>query len=179
VAAALGVGPEVISYEGQAAIELETLAGLAWERGAGERVGQGYALELAPAPPEAAEGLIIDPSPMWVALFDDLSRGVAPALIAARFHRGLVRILVDVAAETAARAGLRSVALSGGVLQNRLLLEGIAEGLRARDLAPLAHHQVPANDGGLSLGQAAVSAARALQEDSTAGSPEAPKRSSR
>jgi hydrogenase maturation protein HypF len=68
------------------------------------------------------------------------------------------------------------------VLQNRLLLEGIADGLRDQGLRPLTQHQVPANDGGLSLGQAVVAAARvmrgATQTDSTVGSL-APKRPSR
>jgi hydrogenase maturation protein HypF len=180
-AAALGVGGDTISYEGQAAIELETLAAGAWGQ-----VGAGYALDVVAADQGQlqghGQGMVIDPAPLWTALFDDLSLGVAPSVIAARFHHGLCHVLVEVAARVAERAGLARVALSGGVLQNRLLLEGIADGLRGRGLKPLAQHQVPSNDGGLSLGQAVVAAAQvmpgATQADSTAGSP-TPNRPSR
>ncbi len=177
VAAALGVGGDTISYEGQAAIELETLAASAWGQ-----AGEGYPLDVVVVDGPERPGMRIDPAPLWIALFDDLSLGVAPAVIAARFHRGLCRVLVEVAARVAEGAGLAQVALSGGVLQNRLLLEGIADGLRDQGLRPLTQHQVPANDGGLSLGQAVVAAARvmrgATQTDSTVGSL-APKRPSR
>ena len=60
--------------------------------------------------------------------------------------------------------GLTQVALSGGVFQNRLVLEGIAGRLRAQGLNPLTHCQVPSNDGGLSLGQAVIAAALGLDQ---------------
>ena len=151
VAAALGVCRAGVSYEGQAAVELEALA-----------VGAppdpvAYPMGLTATPP-----FQLDPAPLWAALFDDLAAGTAPARVAARFHRGLARGVVDLAGRLAAAHGVDTAALSGGVFQNRLLFETVSDGLRALGLRVLAHRQVPANDGGLSLGQAAVAAARAL-----------------
>ena len=100
-------------------------------------------------------------------------------MIAARFHKGMaiaiVRMielladeLIDHGSESgnapfahlSVRAAAPAVALSGGVFQNRILLEQVAGRLAAAGLRVLSHRQVPANDGGLSLGQAVVAAAR-------------------
>jgi hydrogenase maturation protein HypF len=153
VAAALGVGGESITYEGQAAIELETLAAPAMADAA-----SGYPLRIS----ETEEGRVLDPAPLWPALLDDLGGGRGRDQIAARFHVGLCEALAELAAGIAEQEGVSEVALSGGVFQNRLILEGLCEGLRCRGLDPLTHGQVPANDGGLSLGQAVVAAARNL-----------------
>ena len=151
VAAALGVCREGVAYEGQAAIELEALA-----YRVSNRVG-GYPFDRV----EGAEGaLILDPSPLWRALLHDLSVGRPRALIAARFHQGLAAALVGAAADRAGRLGLETAALSGGVFQNRTLFEAVAAGLRRLGLEVLSHRKVPANDGGLALGQAVVAAAR-------------------
>jgi hydrogenase maturation protein HypF len=169
VAAALGLGGEVISYEGQAAIELEALAACAPE-------------DSGPEYPFARTtddgGVVLDPAPLWPALLDDLAAGVAGAVIARRFHLGFCEALAVLGFEIARGRGLDTVALSGGVLQNRLVLEGLSGRLRGLGLTVLLHRQVPSNDGGLSLGQAVVAAARGLQEASAAGDA-APKRSSR
>ena len=154
VAAALGVGGEVLTYEGQAAIALESLAADAMDR-----VGYGYPFARATAP----AGEILDPAPLWDALLVDLSRGRPPEEIAAAFHRGLATALVTLGLDLASRHGLSAVALSGGVFQNRLLLESVTSGLEAAGLRVLLQRQVPANDGGISLGQAAVAAARVLR----------------
>jgi hydrogenase maturation protein HypF len=79
--------------------------------------------------------------------------------MATRFHRGLVELMVAVAA----RAGLERVALSGGCFQNRVLLEGAIERLRAVGHRVYWHQRVPTNDGGLALGQA-VAGLRASSE---------------
>ncbi len=155
VAAALDLGGESIAYEGQAAIELEALAAGAMDC-LGEWDRYGFArLDLDGA-------VLLDPAPMWPALFDDLARGEARARIAARFHVGFCTAVADLAADLARRQGLSQVALSGGVFQNRLVLERVAGRLRGLCLHPLTHALVPANDGGLSLGQAVVAAARGL-----------------
>jgi hydrogenase maturation protein HypF len=83
-------------------------------------------------------------------------------VIAARFHLGFCDALATLAGRIAVEEGVDRVALSGGVLQNRLILEGLCERLVGLGLTPLAHRQVPANDGGLALGQAAVAAALSL-----------------
>jgi hydrogenase maturation protein HypF len=157
VGAALGLGGETIAYEGQAAIELEALAA-----GAGGTVGAGEGYTFVRR--ERDGGTLLDPAPIWPAIFDDLARGEPPARIAARFHIGFFTAVADLAGDLARGQGLTQVALSGGVFQNRLVLEGIAGGLRGQGLIPLTHCQVPANDGGLSLGQAAIAAARGLSQ---------------
>ncbi len=154
VAAALGLCVDEISYEGQAAIELESLAAAAWDPD-----GEGYPFARI----ATAAGTVLDPAPLWPRLFDDLTAGVDPAAVAARFHQGLCRAVADLAADLARHEGLGRAALSGGVFQNRLILEGLSARLRARGLAPLSHRQVPANDGGLSLGQAVIAAAQPVQ----------------
>jgi hydrogenase maturation protein HypF len=152
VAAALGVCRDRASYEGEAAIELEALVddGLA-------AVGDGYPFAV-----RAGAVRVLDPAPLWPALLADLRAGVAPGSIAARFHRGLAIAVADLAASLAQARGVGTIALSGGVFQNRTLLEQVATDLRQRGLDVLQHRQVPANDGGLSLGQAAVCAMRIL-----------------
>jgi hydrogenase maturation protein HypF len=143
VAAALGICTQGIAYEGQAAIELETrcrsLHGVA-----------GYPFGLA----EADALQVLDPAPMWQALCDDLAAGVGGDEIATRFHAGLVDALARLAQALSAAHGLDTVALSGGVFQNRTLFEALSRRLRAAGLTVLTHQRVPSNDGGLALGQA-------------------------
>ena len=153
VAALLGICRESIGYEGQAAIELETAA-----LTASGRELPGYRLEIV-----SGAGLrLLDPTSLWPALLDDLSAGVDRADIAWRFHRGLSESLTRLALELVREQGVDTLALSGGVFQNRTLFEGVSRALRASGLRVLSHRQVPANDGGLSLGQAVIGAARLL-----------------
>ncbi|AGA90722.1 (NiFe) hydrogenase maturation protein HypF [Thioflavicoccus mobilis 8321] len=162
VAGAVGLCRDGIRYEGQAAIELEVLADRA------PRGGPGYPFALA----EDARGcLLIDPTPMWSALLADLAVDAVPAVVAARFHDGLAAAVVTAAEQLASRHGLAAAALSGGVFQNKRLLEAVAVGLRRSGLQVLVHGKVPANDGGLSLGQAAVAAARLLSGDTNRDRP--------
>jgi hydrogenase maturation protein HypF len=153
VAAALDVGGEVLTFEGQAAIALESLAAVAMNR-----VVDGYPFARSTAP----TGEILDPAPLWDALLEDLSRGRPPEEIAAAFHVGLATALITLARDLASHHEISTVALSGGVFQNRLLLESVMSRLEADGLRVLLQRQVLANDGGLSLGQAAVAAARVL-----------------
>lgn len=153
VAGALDVARERQHYEGQAAIELETLAAQAGD------IGDGYAFAVEEA---ADDPWRLDPGPMWEALLDDLVRGVDRATIAVRFHAGLAAAVAGLAVRLARAEGLSTVAVSGGVVQNRLLFEALARHLEAAGLTLYAHRQVPANDGGLALGQAVVAAARTI-----------------
>jgi len=150
VAAAVGTCREVATYEGQAAIELEALAASAGQVG-----GHGYPFGIG----SKAGSLILDPKPMWSALLDDLVRATEAATLAARFHAGLADAVTKMALTVARDRGIGTVALSGGVFQNKVLLEGVSQRLRSAGLRVLGHRQVPANDGGLSLGQAAIAAA--------------------
>jgi hydrogenase maturation protein HypF len=135
VAALLGVRTEV-SYEGQAAIELEQLAG-----------------ETAAAPYEWSFG---DGTALVRAVHDDLAAGRPRAEIAAAFHEAVAAGAAD-ACERAGEPG--TVALSGGTFQNLRLLSATTRELEERGFRVLAHRLVPPNDGGISYGQAAVAAA--------------------
>lgn len=157
VAAAVGICGDGIDYEGQAAMELEALVDEAALDGAGAGYPFGRSDQGAMA--------VLDCATLWPALLDDLAKGTSAAVVAARFHLGLAAAVVSLTEALAARADVPtglSVALSGGVFQNRVLFEQVAEGLRRRGFTVLSHRLVPSNDGGLSLGQAAVAAARAL-----------------
>ncbi|MBI4877107.1 MAG: carbamoyltransferase HypF [Acidobacteria bacterium] len=96
-----------------------------------------------------------DWEPLIRALLDDVRRRAPAPLIAARFHNALAHWIV----EEAVRAGVRQVVLSGGVFQNRYLTERAAAQLEARGFVVHTHQRVPANDGGIALGQAVLAAA--------------------
>jgi hydrogenase maturation protein HypF len=143
VAALCGVRDRV-NYEGQAAIELERLADAA--------VTDGY--------PAGRDGPVIVASDLVRAVVADLRRGTGPAVVAARFHRGLAAGLVAAAVDAARTGDRDTVALSGGVFQNQLLLESVRTGCEQAGLRVLVHSRLPCNDAGISLGQVAVAASR-------------------
>jgi hydrogenase maturation protein HypF len=146
VAALLGVR-DAINYEGQAAVELEQLASPG-ETGA-------YRAGITTRQPFCVEG-----AELVRAAADDLRAGVAPAVIAARFHNGVAALIVDGCVLLRERHGLATVALSGGVFQNLILAQQVVARLEARGFRVLVHSRVPCNDGGISLGQAVVAGAR-------------------
>ncbi len=104
--------------------------------------------------------LVVDPDPLIRALIADVAEGVSAGVVSARFHNAVVAFLAESARQLAAEEGLGTVALSGGCFQNQRLVEGVASTLEAAGLEVLTHSLVPANDGGLALGQAWVAAAR-------------------
>jgi hydrogenase maturation protein HypF len=144
-------------YEAQAAMELQWAAEAALAR------------DPHAAPPYrfGLTGPELQPAPVLRAIVADRRAGLATGALAAGFHVAVARAVGDAATSVRARTGIEVVALSGGVFQNTLLL-GLARGeLAARGFTVLTHRQLPPNDGGLALGQAAVAAARA-NPDSTA-----------
>ncbi|MCF6209614.1 MAG: carbamoyltransferase HypF [Gammaproteobacteria bacterium] len=149
VAAALGICRDVMTHEGQAAMALEALAAPAFQ----QQVSQAYGFEFI-----AGEVGLLGWRPLWRALLTDLRAGVRPELIAARFHQGLAWAVAETAQRLCAQRQLGCVALGGGVFQNRLLLEGVSERLRAVGLRVLSPAQASAGDGGLALGQAVIGA---------------------
>lgn len=153
VAAVLGLCPERQSYEGEAAIELEALARQAGD----ERGGYSFCVGSENHLP------VLDAAGIWPHLMADLSSGVSRSRIAARFHNGLADAVVGLAAELCRDRKSDTVALSGGVFQNKTLFESIATGMRRAGLTVLAHERVPANDGGIALGQAVAAAAGKLK----------------
>ncbi|CAB3799173.1 carbamoyltransferase HypF [Pararobbsia alpina] len=155
-AAALGVCRERAQYEGQAAIELE--ARIDRRTLHDEDDAQAYPFGIV----DTGGPLLIDPRPMWLVMLEDLRRATPVPSMAARFHKGLAIAIVRMTQRLLAPTAVRIVALSGGVMQNRVLVEQLAARLAACGLTVLQHRLVPANDGGIALGQAAIAAARAL-----------------
>jgi len=145
-AAILGVR-DAINYEGQAAVELEQLADPG-ETGA-------YPAGIETGPPFLARG-----GDLLHGVVDDLAAGTAAEVIAARFHHGVAALIEAGCLLTRDRSGLDTVALSGGVFQNQLLLRGAVSRLKARGFRVLVHSRIPCNDGGISLGQVVIAAAR-------------------
>ena len=149
VAALIGMRDEV-TYEAQTAVELEHLAD--------PRIFDGY-----PATVAGDGTAVIAGTDLVRGVVDDLRRGVETPVIAARFLRGLAGAAVTAACRVAEVTGVRTVALSGGMFCQPLLLGAVDDGLRRHHLRVLRHRRVPGNDGGVSLGQAVVAGARELR----------------
>ncbi|HEX2358825.1 MAG TPA: carbamoyltransferase HypF [Solirubrobacterales bacterium] len=148
VAAIAAVRPRV-NYEGQAAVEFEAAADPA-ERGR-------YALPIV----EAVEGaLMLDARPLVRAVRDASAAGRPLGEISARVHNAVAAATADALAREGERRGVELAVLSGGVFQNRLLLERTAAALRGSSLQVLFPTRLPPNDGGISYGQAAIAAYR-------------------
>jgi hydrogenase maturation protein HypF len=138
-------------YEGQAAIELEIQAAQTSQVGS-------YPFSI-----ESSEGqtpALLDVSLMIRAMVSDIEQGVAVPIIANRFHRSIAGLLAKACDEIRKQTGLNIVVLSGGVFQNRLLLEQLMAHLQNMDFAVYTNRRVPPNDGGLCLGQIAIAAAQ-------------------
>lgn len=165
VAAAVGLARERAFYEGQGAVELEA----AVDRDCLEHENDALSYPFA-IPRLSGSGLpYVEPLAMWQALLGDLVLDTPIGVMAARFHRGLANVIVRMVEKLAVQIGtedapMGTVVLSGGVFQNRVLFERVLAGLEARGLTVLTHSRVPCNDGGLALGQAAIAAARLLQQ---------------
>lgn len=142
------------SHEGEAALALESLAA-----GAAPRESASDDSWPASAPCEARGPRVIPVADLVRELAWERARGTPAAESALRFHERLAARLVAAAVAAAGRTGLRAVCLSGGCLQNRLLLASLRRGLAAAGLEPLLHRRLPPNDAGLAVGQAAVAAA--------------------
>ncbi|MFI5028549.1 MAG: hypothetical protein ACHQCF_06160 [Solirubrobacterales bacterium] len=143
-----------IGHEGQAATELEAVA-RPDERAA-------YPLGLVEGDGPGGERLLVlDPRETIRVLHADLAAGAPAGTVSARFHNGLAAATAAALAVAAEARGLDTAVLSGGVFQNRLLLERTAERLRDLGLRVLVPEQLPPNDGGIAYGQAAVAAATA------------------
>ncbi len=162
VAAAIGICRDEIFHEGEAAMRLEALVDAKTLAEIDEDLVYPFAI-----PKLKGSGLLyIEPAMMWQALLGDLYENTAPAVIAARFHKGLARAVTAMACK-ASRDGetrlTRRIVLSGGVLQNRWLAEELVRRLEGEDFEVFLQAKVPSNDGGLSLGQAAIAAARLVE----------------
>lgn len=146
VAALIGVRDEV-TYEGQAAIELEMKLPNAGDCGS-------YPFDLK----ALADTWIIETRPLFYSILADLKRQVPASVISARFHSGLVEVLTLVASLIRNESGLDRVCLSGGTFQNSFLLKNLEARLKELGFRVYTHADVPSGDGGLSLGQMMVAA---------------------
>ncbi len=143
--AALAGLRQVVSYEGQAALELEMCL-------ENDPQLEPYSFTLLKEDHE----IIIDPRPMTRELVADLQQGRAAGIISARFHNGLAEAVLQVCRKLRDERGSLPVAISGGVFQNAFLTEKVNQLLTTAEFEVLRHRQVPPNDGGLSLGQAVI-----------------------
>jgi len=145
VSALAGVRGE-INYQAQAAIELGMLA-------------PDDVTRLKPYPfslVQEEEVAIIKLKDLISAVVADVREGIPASIVSGRFHRTVARIIVETCHLISERDGLKSVALSGGVFQNRLLFNLVVSGLEEDGFQVLTHHLVPCNDGGIALGQAVI-----------------------
>jgi hydrogenase maturation protein HypF len=145
VAAITGIRRRV-NFEGQAAMELEMLTA-----GNGHSI---YDIEEA-----TADASAILPAPIIRGVVRDIQNGLPTAEIGAKFHRTIVALFAEVCISVRRESELNRVVLSGGCFQNAILLAGLIKELESRKFEVFAHRQVPANDGGIALGQALVAAA--------------------
>lgn len=146
------------TYEGEPAIELEAAAWRAFGR---ENASSTDSQVGASTPADGSP--ILDPKPLFEALLSGIEAGVPTDRLALGFHIAIARASARIASEICAREGIDTVALSGGVFMNRLLLRLLACELKDAGLAVLVPHTVPVNDGCISYGQAAVARARLAQ----------------
>ena len=143
--AAMSGGRQIIQYEAQAAIELMQLAG--------GRLGEAaFPCEIY----EENAMLKISVRSLIRAVTKAVQSGMAQDEISRRFHAGLVVVFTGVAEEARRRENINAVVLSGGVFQNRLLLEGLVASLTRGGFQVLLHRELPCNDGCISLGQAVI-----------------------
>jgi hydrogenase maturation protein HypF len=148
VAAVIGLGDRM-SYEGQAAMRLESLA-------ADAPADRAYPFALL----TDAHPLVIDPRPLIQAVAGDVRGGVPPVRISRRFHSTIVEVVDTVCRRIREASGVETVVLSGGVFLNAILAGEVAERLARADFRAYRHRVMPPNDGGLCLGQLAIAAAR-------------------
>jgi hydrogenase maturation protein HypF len=151
VASLLGIR-QVVTFEGQAAMELESVMG--------SEVSEAYPFGLSNAVPQ-----IIDWAPMISEILIDLRRAISPSIISAKFHNTLADIIVEVARQVVTP----KIVLTGGCFQNRYLLEQAVQRLSQAGFKPYWHQRVPPNDGGIALGQIAAAARVSRQMVATEG----------
>jgi hydrogenase maturation protein HypF len=165
VAALVGLR-DTVSYEGQAAMELEFAAARLGPDGV-------YPFDLVPPAAGNHAPVVVDTRPVIQAVADEVAKGVLPARIARRFHSTMVEVIVAVCNRLRQQTGIGVVALSGGVFLNTLLTSETGSRLVREGFRVYRHRLVPPGDGGLSLGQLAIAAAR-LNESIAQGSNDVP-----
>ena len=158
VASLIGIADDA-RYEGEAAILLE--AAMATAPDADDAHDPRYRFDIASHTDDAPGAThTIGFTPLLTAILDDVAAGVAPGIVAKRFHLAVVDLIVALAQRFAALTSDRKVALCGGVFMNRFILERTLPALTEVGIEPLISYELPANDGAVSYGQAVVALAR-------------------
>ena len=143
---------DMATYEAQAAIELQQEAEKAVQSPKSKVQSYRYRIKRE-------KGIfIVDPAPMLSGIVEDLKKKVDRSIIAFEFHNTVAEFTLDICRRLKKKTGIDRVALSGGVFQNRLLLDKTLEKLRKNSFTCYTHSRVPATDGGISLGQAVIAA---------------------
>jgi hydrogenase maturation protein HypF len=150
ISSLLSVRDEV-HYEGQAAIELEMIA----DHEGKER----YSFQIQ----KDESPIVIDLIEIIRGVVLDLTTGISPSKISGKFHRTIASLIIETCGAIRSKERLNRVVLIGGVFQNILLLSLVTRGLRISGFEVYTHHHVPANDGGISLGQAVIGHMRLFQ----------------
>lgn len=158
VAAAIGIYRDECSYEGQAAIAMEAIVDVSSLNNDKETLIYPFSFSFSDSI------YCIDPRPMWEALLNDLQQQIPQSVMAAKFHKGLANAIVEMVKYLSRENLISQVALTGGVFQNCILLKEVSNRLQTLGIKILSHSLVPANDGGLSLGQAMIAAAQLIHE---------------
>jgi hydrogenase maturation protein HypF len=135
-----------INFEGQAAMELEMMSD--------DTTTEAYDFEMI-----SDKSPVIQTFPIIRGVAHDIAKGVSQQVIGSKFHQTIVRLFTKVCEMVRSKTGINTVAMSGGVFQNRILLCGLKSSLKDKNFKTIAQKKVPCNDGGLSLGQAVAAAA--------------------
>ncbi len=158
VAAAIGIYRDECSYEGQAAIAMEAIVDVSSLNNDKEALIYPFSFSFSDSI------YCIDSRPMWQALLYDLQQQIPQPVMAAKFHKGLANAIVEMVKHLRQENPIHQVALTGGVFQNCILLQQVSKRLETLGIKVLTHSLVPANDGGLSLGQAVIAAAKLIHK---------------
>lgn len=150
VAAITGIRKE-ISYQAQAAIELETAAALVIDK-----INEFYPYDIQ----EISEKLVINTDPVIKNLLLDYEKGIDSSIIAGKFHNTIIELSSEMCKLIRSKYSINNVVLSGGVFQNEILLKGLYKKLEEANFKVYTHTNIPCNDGGLSLGQLAIASRR-------------------
>ncbi|MDD5015179.1 MAG: carbamoyltransferase HypF [Atribacterota bacterium] len=143
ISSLIGIRDE-ISYEGQAAMELESFCA----SGIKERYKFSFYKE--------GEKFIVDPQEIFINIIEDIKREIGKDIIAAKFHNTVAEFTLNLCGKIRGDTGINKIALSGGVFQNKYLTEKVVSLLEDKEFKVFIHRKVLTNDGGISLGQAVV-----------------------
>ena len=161
VAAATGICREQCSYEGQAAIEMETIADVNILNNDEEILNYSFKFK------KSDNIYYINTSPAWREILNDIKQHISSSEIAAKFHKSLAITVVTMVQQLRQEHEFNQVALTGGVFQNQILLQQVKMRIEKLEINVLTHSIVPTNDGGLSLGQGVIAAAKYIKRSPT------------